>query len=279
MPFLERYGVYLTSDRRQVDYVNPEITLRGVTGALEDYFGFRSHTPKLFLLQSEEELAFLRHVLALKDLPEADIDRIVPLIQKDGAVTVYLHDEENLRYPCDYAIFVGDVPALEFPRTVGEEVTHGEHACIAKIDHRMSKGEYDSAFHELTQEFVAYLGSIAVLRLAGFQAAYLDTVSLHRPIDQLTESDIAHLVAYGAVDAMVAQEFNFPAQALMRASTNQNFWAQMSRANHNVPVQIGFIVPEALSLQSVQKTIDTLIDEAGAEGVIKATAYHSEEAQ
>lgn len=265
MKNLERFGIYSSADQGRIERIDPQKTLETVTAELASAFDFEPHHGIFFLAQTPEGKIFLRELFARKK-EVLEVERDAVEVEEGSATCVYLHEERDVRYPCDYAVFVGKVSPGNFAPYLGEEVLHGEHICFHKIDQQMSDYEWVFGFHELSNEFLGYMGRLTIERLIGRQFSY--NAKWINLCEEPNEREFAHLLAYFALEKFWTDERIIPLSEFFHLKNEGSLWQRVLK-EYGGPIELPCAVSPNISLETIQKRIDRILLISQAEEAIK----------
>lgn len=269
---LERFGLY-----PQADGTLKIVTQQAVDGVVEElsqFFGYNQHHALIKFTAPGDEVSTLRRILnnRISRDPKMHpaIDKVIERLNlgiEIGGVATYTGDLELGFNPKPYYIvFISNATRIsDFPFTLGEEITHGEHETNIIEAGNITHAQYKTRFQELTEEFLGYIGRKRIIAAAGLEGNYPLELTWER---NLTRDEWAHLIGYYAVDDLLDQGKKLPVVDLFHAPDETRFWQVLLEAIKD-PVVIGFNFPKTLRLEKLIDPVNQLVADCKAEKAIQ----------
>lgn len=265
---LEKFGLTKLPDGKFT--INTREAIDGVTEELGLFFKYKPHYALIQFTSPGSEAAAVRNILGQRDVDKTAINESVERItagKEMGGATLYTGDLDLPLTPKPaFMVFLSTATATaDFPFTLGEEITHGEHMANVIDEQNISNSEYRQRFHELTEEVLGYLGRKRIFQVAGVSHYYPLNVSLDR---NHTENEWAHFLAYTTVDDLERKEEDIPAANLFHAPNETKFWQILLEAIKE-PIEFNFNFPPDLNFKGLIKPLRNLVREAKANRILK----------
>jgi hypothetical protein len=265
---LEEFGL---TEKPEGGYdINLQRSVNGVVNELSNYFGFKRHDGIVEFTAPGSEAANLRRILNSRNANQNAIENAVDRISAGaevGGATVYTGDLD-LGFPKkpSYMVFVSNATQItNFPFMMGEEFTHGEHMAYGVEDLGLSYTDYKSTFHEVTEEFLGYMGRQRIIKVAGLTGNYNPDLNWTR---DLNESEWAHWLGYLSVDHLEEQGKQLPAKELFHAQDETIFW-QILLEGVKDPIEFNFCFPPTLRFENLVQPLNNILRNAKADKAIK----------
>lgn len=246
-----------------------------VRGCLAREFNFEPHPVQFFLIHDLEGQQLYKDLLRMHGGSERAIDTcVVEMLRSNPSSCCHpIHDlRQTLGIEADYLIGLGNFPSADSLMIVlGEEVTHGKHACAMTFE-KGREESYAKVFHEVTAEFVGRLGARYICSKLGLKAQEPCEVKLES--DRMTDSDWNHFIGYMALQNIAERGIDLPAQELFHADDEEHFWNIVLRASGK-SIELVFGLPEGSNLKPHEEFVDTTLKASRSDRAIHVKFEHS----
>lgn len=266
---MERYGITYNPDG-SLDKFEAQRTFEQVREDIADFFGIRPRNAYVEFTAPQGYGGTLRRILEQRGHSHEVIDLMVRRASEGteiGGCALYAGDialdpETNPQY----VIFVSTAAKIaEFPATLGEEVTHGEHLCEVISRENITYPQYLLKFHTISNEFLGYLGRKRILELLDQDGTYDTTLDASKP---LTLNQWGHLFGYLVVDDLMEKQKSLPAKDLFLAPDEATMWKILQEAMGE-PFVFGLNFAKGVNFDGLIQPLNDLIAENKAENYIK----------
>lgn len=270
---LERFGLTQQLDGKFA--INTRQAIDGATEELGSFFKYKPHPALIQFTAPGSEASTIRGILEQRKTDQAAINECVERINTGteiGGATLYTGDLELDFTPRPkFMIFISNATGIrDFPFTIGEEITHGEHISNIITDQNISYADYRNRFQELAEEFLGYLGRKRMLQVAGLEESYPLNISLER---NMTQSEWAHFLAYTTVDDLIERHQELPVVELFHAPNEARLWQILLEAIKE-HVEFNFNFSPTLNYEGLVKPLRGLLKEAKANKTLKLKFSH-----
>lgn len=276
---MERYGITYNPDG-SLDRFDVQTTFEQAREDIAEFFGIRPRNAFVEFRAPEGYGGTLRNILEQRGHSQAVIDEMVRRVSEGtdiGGCALYVGDIELDRETNpQYVIFISTAAKIaDFPATLGEEVTHGEHMCEIISRESVTYPQYLSRFHTISDEFLGYLGRKRILQILDLDGTYDTTLDASKP---LTLDQWGHLFGYMIVDDLMEKRKSIPARELFSAPDEAAMWKVLQDATGE-PFRFELNFTRSLDFGGLVKPLNDLIAENRAENYIKLDFRHVDEPQ
>ncbi len=269
---MERYGIFYNPDG-SLDHFDAQRSFEEVRHNLAQAFSFQ---PKGAIVEFTAPGGIgttMRSLLAQRginqEVIETSVNRIAEATDIGGAAAYAGDLDLDISPKPQYIIFMSTASKIiEFPIFLAEEVTHGEHMATIIQQESITYEEYqNNRFHEISEEFLGYLGRKRILEILDFKGSYNPNIDASK---NLTRSYWAHMLAYYMVDDLLEKGKVLPLAQLFHAATEEEMWHILQETTQE-PFQLTLNFGTNIDFDNLMEPLNELIAENKANDYIKLT--------